>query len=63
MNKDQVKGFARFVAGKVQEQAGNLLGSSEHIVKGLTRQVAGKALKGRGDVKQTIEDFNKDRPR
>jgi hypothetical protein len=27
------------------------------------RQVAGKAQKGRGDVKQTIEDFNKDHPK
>ena len=63
MNKDQMKGLAQYVAGKVQEQAGNLMGSSEHIVKGLTRQVAGKAQKGRGDVKKTIKDFNKDHPR
>ena len=63
MNKDQVKGFAKFVAGKVQEHTGNLIGSPEHIVRGLTRQVAGKAQKGRGDVKQTIKDFNKDHPR
>jgi uncharacterized protein YjbJ (UPF0337 family) len=62
MNKDQMKGLAQYVAGKVQEHAGNLIGSPEHIVKGLTRQVAGKAQKGRGDVKQTIKDFNKDRP-
>lgn len=47
----------------LQEQAGNLIGSPEHIVRGLTRQVAGKAQKGRGDVKQTIKDFNKDHPR
>jgi len=63
MNKDQVKGLAQYVAGKVQEQAGNLMGSPEYIVRGLTRQVAGKALKGRGDFKQTIKDFNKDHPR
>lgn len=63
MNKDQVKGAAKFIAGKLQEHAGNLIGSPEHIVRGLTRQVAGKALKGRGDVKQTIKDFNKDHPR
>lgn len=62
MNKDQMKGLAQYVAGKVQEHAGNLIGSPEHIVKGLTRQVAGKAQKGRGDVKQTIKDFNRNRP-
>jgi uncharacterized protein YjbJ (UPF0337 family) len=63
MNKDQVKGVAKIVAGKVQEEAGNLMGSPEQIVKGLTRQVAGKAQKGRGDVKETIKDFNKDQTR
>ena len=53
----------KFIAGKLQEHAGNMIGSPEHIVRGLTRQVAGKAQKGRGDVKQTIKDFNKDHPR
>lgn len=42
MNRDQVKGVAKYVAGKVQEHAGNLIGSPEHIVRGLRRQVAGK---------------------
>jgi uncharacterized protein YjbJ (UPF0337 family) len=60
MNKDQVQGAAKIVAGKVQEEAGNLIGSPEQVVKGLIRQVAGKAQKGHGDVMETIEDFNKD---
>ena len=63
MNKDQVKGAAKDVAGKVQEEAGNLIGSSEQVVKGLIRQVAGKAQKGHGDVMETIEDFKKDHPK
>lgn len=63
MNKDQVKGAAKIVAGKVQEKTGNLIGSPEQIVKGLTRQVAGKAQKGRGDVKEIIEDFKNDNPK
>lgn len=63
MNKDQVRGVAKIVAGKVQEEAGNLIGSPEQIVKGVTKQVAGKAQKGRGDVKKTIKDFNKDHPK
>ena len=62
MNKDQVKGVAKYVAGKVQEHAGNLIGSPEHVVRGLTRQVAGKAQKGRGDVRKIIKDFNKAHP-
>jgi len=58
-----VKGAAKYVAGKIQENAGNLIGSSEQIVRGLTRQVAGKAQKGRGDVRKIIKDFNKDHPK
>ena len=59
MNKDQVKGVAKDVAGKVQEQAGKLVGSKEQQIKGLSKQISGKVQKGVGDVKQSIEDFNK----
>lgn len=59
MNKDQVKGVAKNVAGKVQEKAGKLIGSKEQQIKGLSKQVAGKMQKGVGDVKQSVEDFNK----
>ena len=63
MNKDQVKGVAKLVAGIVQEETGNLIGSSEQVVRGVIRQVAGKAQKGLGDVKETIKDFNKEHPK
>ena len=59
MNKDQVKGVAKDVAGKVQEKAGKLVGSKEQQIKGLSRQVSGKVQKGVGDVKQAVEDFKK----
>jgi uncharacterized protein YjbJ (UPF0337 family) len=59
MNKDQVKGVAKDIAGKAQEEAGKLVGSKEQQVKGLSKQISGKAQKGLGDAKQTIEDFNK----
>ena len=59
MNKDQVKGVAKDVAGKVQEQVGKLVGSKEQQVKGLSKQISGKVQKGVGDVKQSVEDFNK----
>jgi uncharacterized protein YjbJ (UPF0337 family) len=59
MNKDQVKGVAKDVAGKVQEQSGKLVGSKEQQIKGLSKQISGKVQKGVGDVKQSIEDFNK----
>jgi uncharacterized protein YjbJ (UPF0337 family) len=59
MNKDQVKGVAKDIAGKVQEEAGKLVGSKEQQVKGLSKQIAGKVQKGVGDAKQTLAEFNK----
>lgn len=59
MNKDQVKGVARDVAGKVQEQAGKLVGSKEQQAKGLAKQVSGKVQKGVGDVREAVKDLAK----
>jgi len=59
MNKDQVKGVAKDVAGKVQEQAGRLVGSKKQQIKGLSKQISGKVQKGVGDIKQSVEDFSK----
>ena len=59
MNKDQVKGAAKDVVGKVQEQAGKLVGSKKQQIKGLSKQISGKLQKGVGDVKQSVEDAGK----
>lgn len=59
MNKDQVKGVAKDVAGKVQEQAGKLVGSKNQQIKGLSKQVSGKVQKGVGDLEQSVEDLKK----
>jgi uncharacterized protein YjbJ (UPF0337 family) len=59
MNKDQVKGVAKDVAGKIQEQAGKVVGSKEQQIKGLSKQISGKVQKGVGDVKQSVEDLKK----
>ncbi|MFA6904202.1 MAG: CsbD family protein [Gallionellaceae bacterium] len=56
MNKDQVKGIAKNIAGKAQEQAGKLLGSKEQQVKGLDKQISGQAEKAYGDAKEVIKD-------
>ncbi len=56
MNKNQVKGAAKDIAGKVQEQAGKLVGSKEQQVKGLSKQISGKVQKDLGDVQQAIKD-------
>ena len=49
MNKNQVKGVAKDIAGKVQEEAGKLVGNKEQQVKGLGKQISGKAEKIYGD--------------
>jgi uncharacterized protein YjbJ (UPF0337 family) len=56
MNKDQIKGTTKDLVGKVQEEAGKLIGSKEQQAKGLHKQISGKAQKAVGDVEQVIED-------
>ena len=59
MNKDQVKGVAKDLAWKVQEDAGKIVGSKEQQLKGLSKQVAGKAEKKYGDAKEVVKNVNK----
>ena len=59
MNKDQVKGKAKNIAGKIQEQAGKLVGSKKQQVKGLSKQIAGKTQESFGDVRQSAENLGK----
>ena len=56
MNKDQVKGVAKDIAGKVQEGAGKLVGSKEQQIKGIDKQISGKTEKNFGDAKEHIKD-------
>lgn len=56
MNKDQIKGAAKEVAGKVQRKAGELVDSPEQQAKGAAREVAGKVQKRVGDVKEDLKD-------
>jgi uncharacterized protein YjbJ (UPF0337 family) len=59
MNKDQVKGTAKQIAGKAQEGVGKLTGNKTQQAKGLAKQGVGKAQKGLGDVKESIDDADK----
>jgi uncharacterized protein YjbJ (UPF0337 family) len=56
MNKDQVKGSVKDVAGKAQQKVGELTGSEKQQIKGLKNQAEGKVQKGFGDVKEAIDD-------
>lgn len=54
VNKNQVKGGLKDVAGKIQEEAGRLVGNKAQEAKGLKKQVEGKAEKALGDVKDEV---------
>jgi uncharacterized protein YjbJ (UPF0337 family) len=56
MNKDQVKGDLKTVAGKVQQKTGQLIGSHQQQVKGIEKQVEGHTQKAIGDVKEVVKD-------
>ena len=55
-NKDQVKGELKNLGGKIQEEAGKLVGNREQQAKGLQKQVEGKLQKGVGNVKEAVTD-------
>ena len=59
MNRDQVKGTAKDVAGKVQEKVGQITGSTSQQGKGLAKQVEGKVQKGIGNLEQAANDADK----
>lgn len=56
MNKNQVHGAVKDLAGKVQEEAGKLVGNKVQEAKGLQKQVAGKAEVHLGDAKEAVKD-------
>lgn len=59
MNRDQVKGTAKDIAGKVQRKVGEATGNTSQQVKGGAKQVEGKVQKGAGDLQQAADNANK----
>ncbi|MBW8899302.1 MAG: CsbD family protein [Massilia sp.] len=59
MNDDQIKGKAKDIGGKVQEEAGKVTGSSEQQAKGLSKQVEGKVQEKAGDLRDAINKGNR----
>ena len=55
MNRDQIKGRGKEAAGKVQQEAGKLMGSPKHRVKGLAKEGVGKVQKAMGDARQQAD--------
>jgi uncharacterized protein YjbJ (UPF0337 family) len=62
VNKDQVKGAAKQVAGKAQEKGGKLVKNRKQQVKGAAKQAAGKVQKSYGDARADL-DKDQDRDR
>ena len=55
MNKDQVKGKAKEVGGKVQQKVGEAVGSRQQQSEGLSNQAEGKVQKKVGDLKEVAK--------
>ena len=56
MNKSQIKGSVKDVAGKVQQKVGEATGNTNQQVKGVAKQIEGKIQKGVGDVEEAVDD-------
>ena len=56
MNKDQVKGRAKEIAGKIQKNVGDAIDDEEMEAKGMKKEVEGKVQKNYGDVKNDVAD-------
>ncbi|MGB4911722.1 MAG: CsbD family protein [Candidatus Dechloromonas phosphoritropha] len=59
MNIDQVKGAAKDLGGKIQEEFGKLTGDKSQQVEGLKNQVKGKVQEQVGDLKEEIKEVKK----
>ena len=55
MNKDQVKGKVKDVAGRIERQAGEWTGDKEKQVHGALKQAEGKVQNAWGDAKDAGE--------
>ena len=63
MNKRQVKGTAKDVAGKLQRETGRVTGSQKQKAAGLRKQVEGKTERAIGDVEEMADRAQRSRRR
>jgi uncharacterized protein YjbJ (UPF0337 family) len=59
MNKDQIKGESKVVAGKVQQGVGKVVGSTDQQRKGINKQIEGHVQRSVGDVEKAFKDTSK----
>ncbi len=60
MNKDQVEGKVKDIAGRVQRQAGEWANDPESQVKGAAKQAEGKVQNAWGNVKEGAKKADDD---
>jgi uncharacterized protein YjbJ (UPF0337 family) len=56
MNKHQLKGAMKEVAGKAQKNLGDLTDNGSQEAKGMAKEIAGKAEKTAGNAKESLKD-------
>ena len=61
MDKDQVKGEVKDIAGRVQRQAGEWTGDHEQQVRGARKQLGGKLQKQWGKLKDASRQAAQER--
>ena len=55
MNRDQVEGTAKDIAGKVQRKVGEATDNTSQQIKGGAKQVEGKLQRKAGDVENAAD--------
>jgi len=56
MNKDQVKGRLNEIGGKIQKNAGEVMGNDSQQARGTEKEIKGKIQKNIGDAKNKVAD-------
>lgn len=60
MNKDQMKGTAKDLAGKMQREVGKATGNTTQEAKGIKNQMSGKVQKTVGNIKEGVKNATRD---
>jgi uncharacterized protein YjbJ (UPF0337 family) len=55
MNKNQIEGSVKKVAGKIQQKVGEAVGNTDQHMKGAGKRIEGTFQKGVGDVEQALK--------
>jgi len=59
MNRNQMQGAAKDVAGKVQQKLGELTGNKTQQAKGVAKQAQGKVQRAAGNVEEALDKANR----